>query len=95
MLFDTKAFGFRVKILRTERNLTQEQFAQCINVSVSHLGKIEIGTHAPSIELVLTIAFFFDVSTDYLLYGRNTSPAVLKSKIKKMIDELHEFGEHP
>lgn len=94
MLFDTKAFGFRVKMLRTERNLTQEQFAECINSSVSHLGKLEIGNHAPSIELVLTIAFFFDVSTDYLLYGRNTSPAVLKTKIRKMIEDLQEFEEH-
>lgn len=94
MLFDTKAFGARVKALRSERNLTQEQFAQCIHSSVSHLGKIEIGNHAPSIELVLTIAFFFDVSTDYLLYGRNTSPSMLKSKIKKMIEELQKFEEH-
>lgn len=91
MLFDAKAFGFRVKMLRTERNLTQEQFAECIHSSVSHLGKLEIGNHAPSIELVLTIAFYFDVSTDYLLYGRNTSPAVLKTKLKRMIEDLQEF----
>jgi len=93
MLFDMKAFGYRLKMLRTERNLTQEQFAEIINVSVSHLGKMEIGYKAPSIEVLLMIAFFFDVTTDYLLYGRNTSSDLLKKKLKAMIAELSEFEE--
>lgn len=70
MVFDTKAFGGRVKQLRRQRNLTQEQLAERLHISVSHLGKIEIGHNAPSVDLILEMSSFFGVSTDHLLCGQ-------------------------
>lgn len=70
MVFDTKAFGTRVKLLRRGSGLTQEQLVEILNISVSHLGKIEIGHNAPSVDLILEMSSFFGVSTDYLLCGQ-------------------------
>lgn len=81
MLFDTKAFGIRVRQLRKERNLTQEQLAEHLHISVSHLGKIEIGYNAPSIDLILTKVEFFEVSTDDLLRGQTFTDSEWKPSL--------------
>ena len=43
MHFDHKAYGERIKRLRTGRDLTQEQLAEKINVSRTYIVKIENG----------------------------------------------------
>ena len=59
MLFDTKAFGARVKALRSERNLTQEQFAQQMNVSRQAVSKWESSRGYPELEKLLYICKLF------------------------------------
>lgn len=43
MRFDQATFGCRLKEMRKERGLTQEQLAEALNISTPHLGNIEIG----------------------------------------------------
>lgn len=43
-------FGERVRQIRTERQLSQEQFAELIGMSVDFLSLIERGVNAPSFE---------------------------------------------
>lgn len=69
MYFDPKESGKRIKRLRKENGLTQEQLAEKLNISTSNLGKIERGLQGFSIDLLIEIGFFFEVSTDYLLIG--------------------------
>lgn len=70
MYFDQTEFGKRLKTLREEKRLSQEQAAEELNISVVHYRCIERGTRGCSIDLLLDIASFFHVSTDYLLLGR-------------------------
>ena len=57
--------------LRKERSMTQEQLAEKLHISISHLAKIEIGRNAPSIDLLLEMAEFFGVTVDELLAERD------------------------
>ena len=61
--------GNKIKQLRRERDLTQEQLAEYLNVSISAVSQWESGKTLPDISLILPLANFFDVSTD-TLFGR-------------------------
>ena len=59
--------GNRIKILREELGLKQEELANKMSVSPSSIGMYETNKREPNYELILKLAQFFDVSTDYLL----------------------------
>lgn len=50
MYFDPKSSAARIKKLRTAHGLTQEQFSQHLNISDSHLRKVESGVSGGSID---------------------------------------------
>lgn len=62
-----KRFGNRVHILRQERRITQEQFAELMGKSVEHISFIERGERSPSFEVILQLAEVLDVSVPYLM----------------------------
>jgi len=47
-----KQFGTRLKAIRAERKLTQEEFAELVGISVDFLSLIERGINAPSFEVL-------------------------------------------
>lgn len=51
-----KDFGHRLRTIRHERGMTQEQFAEKIGMSVDFLSLIERGINAPSFETIEQIA---------------------------------------
>jgi len=59
--------GETVKRLRKERDITQEEFAEVLGVSCQSVSRWENGSCYPDIELIPTIAAFFDISTDKLM----------------------------
>ena len=54
----------RVKELRDARGLTQQQLADAVGVSRQSINSIERGRYVPSLELALTFARLFRLSTD-------------------------------
>ena len=64
-------FGKKLKELRNERSLTQEQFAQILNVSKTTICQWETFKQEPSLNALIAIAHYFDVSVDYLLIADN------------------------
>lgn len=63
--------GSTIKKLRRQKDLTQEQLAEYLNVSVSAVSQWESGKTAPDISLIVPLANFFDVSID-VLFDRGT-----------------------
>ena len=64
---DLKAVGGRIKAAREARGLTQEQFAERLGKSRTHVSVIERGFKAPKLETFVDIANVLDVSVDILL----------------------------
>ena len=57
----------KIKKLRSENNLTQEQLAQRLQVSRSTISSWETGRSFPDLEMVIEICDCFNVSLDFLL----------------------------
>lgn len=49
-------FGRHLRLLRRNRDMTQEQFAEAVGISVDFLSLIERGINAPSFETLECIA---------------------------------------
>jgi len=51
-----KRFGLRLREIRSTRQMTQEEFAELVGMSVDFLSLIERGRNAPSFETLERIA---------------------------------------
>lgn len=60
-------FGKRLKTLRTQAGMTQQQLACRIGVTKSVVSFYELQERSPSPQVLIKIARIFHVSTDYLL----------------------------
>ena len=47
-----RQFGNRLKAIRLDRKLTQEEFAELVGISVDFLSLIERGVNSPSFEVL-------------------------------------------
>jgi transcriptional regulator with XRE-family HTH domain len=61
-----KKFGQRLREIRLSRRMTQEQFAEALNISVDFLSLIERGRNAPSFETLDRMAKRLRVSVSEL-----------------------------
>lgn len=59
-----KLFNTRIKVLRAEKNLTQEDLAIDLGVNRGTILEIERGTFNPSLKLAFSIAKYFDKNID-------------------------------
>ncbi|MBE7080786.1 MAG: helix-turn-helix transcriptional regulator [Clostridiales bacterium] len=60
-------FKNRLKELRISKNLSQMQLACQLNISQSAIAKWELGKTEPTASAIITLAKFFDETTDYIL----------------------------
>ncbi len=60
-------FGKRIKQLRKQKQLTQEQLAKRLWVTKSIISAYESGSRFPSLDILINLAYTLNVSTDYLL----------------------------
>lgn len=59
--------GVQLKELREEKKLTLVQLATNLNVTKATINRYETGVREPSLDMLLKLAEFFEVSTDFLL----------------------------
>lgn len=59
--------GNRIKQLREEKGLKQDELARQLSISPSAIGMYETNKREPNNDLTIRIANFFNVSVDYLL----------------------------
>lgn len=71
-MFQKEIFCARLKALRLEKGLTLEQFGKLFDVSKQGASHWETGIRYPSLPVLVQIAEFYAVSTDYLLGLRDT-----------------------
>ncbi|MDA3963902.1 DUF3955 domain-containing protein [Enterococcus thailandicus] len=62
-------FGQKIKVIRKQNALTQEQFAQQLNVTRQAVSNWENDRNLPDLELLIMIADLFHLSLDELILG--------------------------
>jgi DNA-binding XRE family transcriptional regulator len=67
------SFSEHLKAIRKSRNITQKQLAEAIGASERGIQNYEIGARKPTYDMLIALADYFNVSTDYLL-GRSDTP---------------------
>ena len=60
-------FGEKIKQLRTERNLTQDELSKQIGISRTNIGQYETGVRKVPLSIIVQFSDFFGVSVDELL----------------------------
>ena len=86
-----ETFGNRIRRLREEKNLKQEQVASVLRVNRKAVSHYENDIREPSFEILLKMADLYHVRTDYLL-GRDPCRAITASGLSdnefSLISEL-------
>lgn len=62
-----KQIGERIKELRKRKHWTQDELAHLLEVAPSSVGSYERGSRQPTIENLIRMSKYFNVSLDYLL----------------------------
>jgi len=95
-----KAFYMRLKEIRKEKRLTQEELAEKADISRVMVSRYETGTVIPTVDVLINIADALDVSIDYLLgrteynilaSGTPTSQQKQKENLPESREELRKF----
>lgn len=60
-------FGNRIKELRIEKDLTQEQFAELSGLHKNYIGMVERGERNPSLKNIEVIALAFNISISEMM----------------------------
>ncbi|MBD2001767.1 MULTISPECIES: helix-turn-helix domain-containing protein [Cyanophyceae] len=60
-------FANRIRDLRTQKDITQEQLAELIGKTTEHVSFLERGERSPSFEVILDLADALSVSVPYLM----------------------------
>ena len=60
-------FGEKIKNLREDANLNQTRLGEAVNMTQRKISYIERNKYEPSIEDIIALCNFFEVSADYLL----------------------------
>ena len=87
--------GHRIQLSRDKAGITQEQFAELLDVGVQHISNIERGTVGISLTALKKTCQVLNVSADYLLLGGSSSDEnnVLLQQIKKLPAEQEVLVE--
>lgn len=66
-----------LKLLRTEKNMSQQELADALGISKSAVNMYERGERQPNFEVLESIADYFNVDIDYLLGRTNKTTKII------------------
>lgn len=79
-------YAQKIRDLREDKDLTQAQIAQLLGTNKNQVGKYERGEQELPIRHLITLAKFYNVSTDYILGMQQGMPygnSITKKKERK------------
>lgn len=89
---EQQKIGSFLKELRKEKNLTQEQLAEKLNVSGRTVSRWETGTNMPDISLLVELAEFYEVSIPEIIDGERKSEN-MNEEVKETALKLSDYVE--
>ncbi len=76
--------GLRISKKRKEIGLTQEQLAEKMDVSIQMISNLEHGNKAIRIDNLINLCQILDVSTDYILTGKEAPPIITNDDLASL-----------
>lgn len=77
----------RIKNLREDNDLTQQQLSNFLNISQVAYSHYELNKRSIPLELLCKLADFYDTSTDYLLFRTDIKKPYQKPQKLKYISD--------
>lgn len=91
-----KKIGTLLKKLRNEKGLTQEQFAEMVNVSNRTVSRWENGNNMPDLDILIQISDYYEINLRELLDGERKSEKMnkeLEETVLKAVDYTNSETE--
>lgn len=89
---DQKKIGLFLKELRKEKELTQSQLAEQLNVSDRTVSRWETGTNLPDLSVLVELADFYDVDIREIIDGERKSEN-MNEEVKETVLKLSDYTE--
>lgn len=89
---DQVKIGAFLKKLWKEKNLTQEQLAEQLNVSGRTVSRWETGINMPDISILVNLAEFYNVSIPEIIDGERKSEK-MNEEVKETVLKLSDYAE--
>ena len=92
-----KAIGMRIKTLRVQKGMVQNDLAELLKVKRANISGIESGRISPNIAHLLIISETFNTSVDYILYGKGAekiSVPDFKELTGKILEMLNDMSKN-
>lgn len=87
---DQKKIGLFLKELRKEKGITQEAFAEKLNVSGRTVSRWETGNNLPDISLLAVIADFYEIDVREIIEGERKSE--MNEEIKDVANKMANYA---
>lgn len=94
MNYDMKESGLRIRQLRIQKELTQEEVAQLLNIDRSFYGRIESGQKGCSVDILVRLASFYETSLDYIVLGTEETHLCQMKATKRLKADISELINH-
>ena len=77
------------------KRITQEELAEMLEVSPTHVKHIESGHRKPSVEILFALAKILNISLDEVVFPKKDTPRdATRGKIERLLDVSDEASLH-
>ena len=79
-------YSDRLKELRKNKHLTQEQLGKALNIATSTVSMYENGSREPDLQTLINLSKFYEVTADYIL-GLSDKPYLTDMTPEQILKE--------
>lgn len=88
MMKDNFSCGARIRALRLERGLSQEQLALAAGITPAYLGQVERGVKNPTVQIIEYVCEAMNVSLSAFFSDTASTPTVEDATEKQILGQL-------
>lgn len=90
----SELLGLKIKELRKQKRITQEQLAEIVGLDIGYISKLEVGRNFPKIGTLEKIADALEVELAQLFQFTQIKDKDLKREISKIYDQLSKDKQY-
>ena len=90
----SELLGLRIKEIRKQKHITQEQLAEMVNLDFGYISKLEVGRNFPKIGTLEKIAEVLEVELSEFFRFNGTKDKDFKDEISNIYDSLSKDKQY-